>query len=243
MEITKRTAIELTDLFDLAACDLNQYLGPGRAVTVFVRATSFENSIPQLRRGLTPEEQQQCGTFNSKSIAQRFIIYRGILRVLIARCLRLAENTICFEKTDYNKPYLQSLINNRDLRFNLSHSKDLAIYAFSYRREIGIDIEAVNARMVGLSAAEMVLASSELEALDTLPSKNRILKFLRLWTQKEAVSKALGLGFALNFKEMVLGFELETNSELKIMDRNIAIHDISQYDEYLATLAIDISKV
>jgi 4'-phosphopantetheinyl transferase len=44
---------------------------------------------------------------------------------------------------ELGKPALARGYKDSDLRFNVSHSDDVAVYAFSSGREIGIDVEAV----------------------------------------------------------------------------------------------------
>lgn len=84
------------------------------------------------------------------------------------------------------------------MRFNLSHSGAIAIYALSDEREVGVDIEmlerapsatrnevAIARRMLGIKVAERLLA---------LAPHQRAEEFLRAWVAHEAVVKCLGLG-------------------------------------------------
>jgi len=234
---------EFHELSEIASRDFSQHLDLNQILVVLIRIKGFAKDLMQFERYLTNRENERYKAYQTKSRAQQFIIHRGILRLLCARCLAQPKTAIHFAETAYHKPFIKSQINQIDLRFNLSHSQNHAIYAFALKREIGIDIEATNNRSVDLSGAESVLAPSELGELYTLPSSNRIISFLKLWTQKEAISKALGLGLALNFKDIVLGFEQNKYSKVKIMGETIGVHDISQYNEYVAALAVEMPNV
>ena len=82
------------------------------------------------------------------------------------------------------------------LRFNVSHSADLAVVAVSRGREVGVDLE----RMRPITEAERIVASffsaAEVDAFAAIPEPDRAAAFLRGWTRKEAVLKGFGVGIS-----------------------------------------------
>ncbi len=78
--------------------------------------------------------------------------------------------------------------------FNISHGRmhDAAAVALGVR--IGIDIEEL-APPDRDGVAETVMSAWELGHFMSLPAHERDRAFLRLWTRKEAVMKAAGVGF------------------------------------------------
>ena len=78
--------------------------------------------------------------------------------------------------------------------FNLSHSGEYTVLAVS-DSSVGVDIECCSLRHVRV--AESVYTPAELCWMNEAPEE----RFTLLWTLKEAVSKALGLGLALPFRE------------------------------------------
>ena len=84
------------------------------------------------------------------------------------------------------KPYLPG-----GPAFNLSHSGTACILARGEGKEIGADIEEINEKHIDL--APEVYTGSELEWMREEPVK----RFFRLWTWKESVMKATGLGMSL----------------------------------------------
>jgi 4'-phosphopantetheinyl transferase len=92
------------------------------------------------------------------------------------------------------KPALARGYAGSDLRFNVSHSDDVAVYAFSSGHEIGVDVEAVRAMPDGDDIAARFFSRCENETYLALNARDRPLGFFNCWTRKEAFIKALGDG-------------------------------------------------
>ncbi len=85
------------------------------------------------------------------------------------------------------------------VNFNLSHSGAYTVLAVS-DRSVGVDIELCSLRHI--SVAKAVYTEAEIQWMN----ENQEERFTLLWTAKEAVSKALGLGLGLKFTDFeVLG--------------------------------------
>lgn len=94
------------------------------------------------------------------------------------------------------------------IEFNLSHSGSHVLIAFARDQALGVDVEAVDGRHRSIMAiAQRFFAPDEAAALARLDEAERRLAFLRLWTCKEAVLKALGSG--LHFGLDRLRFSLD----------------------------------
>ena len=75
----------------------------------------------------------------------RFIAGRALLRDLLAGYLGQPPGSIRFAYNEWGKPALAAGFAARDLRFNLSHSQGLAMYAFVLERDVGVDLEMIRA--------------------------------------------------------------------------------------------------
>jgi phosphopantetheinyl transferase len=97
---------------------------------------------------------------------------RGVLRTLLGRYLDRDPRELRFTLGPHGKPALvrARVGPTEDLRFNLSHSGSLALYAVTVGRELGIDIECARERYTD--------------------------EFLRAWVAHEAVVKCRGVGLA-----------------------------------------------
>jgi 4'-phosphopantetheinyl transferase len=83
------------------------------------------------------------------------------------------------------------------VRFNVSHSEDLALYAMSSVFDCGVDLEAHRSTADLDTLVQHFFSHAECRALAALNPRDRSEAFFRCWVRKEAVIKATGLGLAL----------------------------------------------
>ncbi|MER5430593.1 4'-phosphopantetheinyl transferase superfamily protein [Streptomyces sp. NPDC002588] len=86
--------------------------------------------------------------------------------------------------------------------FSVTHSGGLVGVAVCRGAEVGLDLEEADAPLDVDAAARTALAAPELTALYARPSAGRQAAFLRVWTRKEAVLKALGVGLRVPLREL-----------------------------------------
>jgi 4'-phosphopantetheinyl transferase len=81
------------------------------------------------------------------------------------------------------------------IRFNLSHSGDLALFAFTANCEIGVDLEEVqNMSDIEQIASRYFCRAEASELLSIADTELKQKAFYRCWTRKEAYVKAVGDG-------------------------------------------------
>ncbi len=90
------------------------------------------------------------------------------------------------------------VIDRPDLWISTSYSESKMAVAFS-NVEIGVDIEHVDAVTKVEDVVETLFHRNEQKAMQTAAIDQRDALFARIWTQKEAYSKALGKGFEIEF--------------------------------------------
>lgn len=148
----------------------------------------------RLAATLSADERERARRFHFERDRQHFITGRGILRDIIARYLRVDAAEVEFEYGVFGKPRLTSG-SAIDLRFNLAHSHELALYAVSLNRDLGIDIEHLKAELA-LDLAGQFFSEQERADLNRVPPEQMPLAFLNCWTRKEAYIKARGEGLS-----------------------------------------------
>ena len=92
---------------------------------------------------LPPDESKRASQFNFPSDRQRFVASRALLRTILRAYLTAGANDVSFSYSDKEKPSLGSVHADSGITFNVSHSGGIALYAFTRRREIGVDVEQV----------------------------------------------------------------------------------------------------
>jgi 4'-phosphopantetheinyl transferase len=148
---------------------------------------------------LDAAEQARAARFVRARDRRRFARCRAALREILGGLLVKEPASIQFRSVARGKPELD-LADLDDgqpaLRFNVSHSSNLAIIAVSSRHELGIDLEQI--RPIG--EAERIVQSffsvAEQAEFATIDALARPMAFVRGWTRKEAILKGLGVGIA-----------------------------------------------
>ena len=165
------------------------------------RASLGENSLclQELVKTLSSDELDRANRFHFEADRNRFIIGRGILRNLLGYYLDLEPHQLQFCYGSHGKPALKT---SDLLHFNLSHSQDLALYAFTRDRQIGIDLEYIR-HIPGLDQiVTQFFSARERATFLALPSIQQLAAFFHGWTCKEAILKALGDGLALPLNQV-----------------------------------------
>jgi 4'-phosphopantetheinyl transferase len=154
--------------------------------------------IQSLRFTLSEEELARADRFHFPRDRDRFVLARALLRRILARYAGVdpAELQFCFGP--HGKPSLSSETTGGALRFNVSHSLGVALFAVSRESEVGVDIEFVRQNFGWEQIAGRFFSSRENLLLRTLPERARAEAFFQLWTRQEAYVKAIGLGLALS---------------------------------------------
>jgi 4'-phosphopantetheinyl transferase len=94
----------------------------------------------------------------------------------------------------------------RDLRTvtSLTHTDGLVACGLAQAGTIGVDAEAITQGGEWPALLDSVLTHQERACLEMQSQAERPEEFLRYWTLKEAISKALGVGLALPFQAVSL---------------------------------------
>jgi 4'-phosphopantetheinyl transferase len=156
---------------------------------------------------LSAEERTRAQSFRSALHRDRFTVAHGALREILAT--RLGQDPVKLELLSGadDKPRIRRRPGVADLRFSLSHSDGLALVAVVRGREVGVDLERIDARTEVSKLARRFFAPEEVAAFDALDPADRRHGFFRCWTRKEAYLKALGTGLHLPLDRFAVTLE------------------------------------
>lgn len=149
---------------------------------------------------LSKDERDRASRFHFQKDHEHFIAARGVLRVLLGTYLNLTPEELRFRYSPYGKPSLDVGPDSERLRFNLSHSHERALLAFTRAGEIGVDLEFMRADFASHEVAERWFSNREVEMFSALPGSLRTEAFFNCWTRKEAYVKARGEGLSYPLK-------------------------------------------
>jgi 4'-phosphopantetheinyl transferase len=168
-------------------------------------------AVPELAREdfqgvLAKEEIARAAQFHFEKDRNHWIVARGILRILLGRYVNTAPDQLKFSSNAYGKPFLAFPSLSTQLQFNVSHSQDLALYAFTFNRQVGIDVEHKRADLDYEALATVSFSPNEQACLRSLPYDLKQEAFFNCWTRKEAYIKARGIGFSIPTNQFDVSF-------------------------------------
>lgn len=153
---------------------------------------------------LSRAEKDQTTKFYFIEDRNRFIIRRGVLRVLLSRYLNNSPEFIIFELGEFNKPQLAIAGNDAKINFNLSFSKNLALIGVTLAKNIGVDIEFMENKKDLEAISKRYFSTGEIQELSRLPKDKFLEGFYNCWTRKEAFIKGVGQGLQFPLDKFVV---------------------------------------
>ena len=156
---------------------------------------------------LDAAEREQAQSFLFEKDRLLYVSSHAWLRRILASYLHCAHPAaLRFEHAASGKPSLEKRFQTlpSPLHFNLSHTHGAIVIGLSMVGEIGVDVERVRPVLDIERLFSGVLHDTELQSLRAMGDDQRQLAFHRLWTIKEAYTKALGTGLAHPFGRVVV---------------------------------------
>lgn len=147
-----------------------------------------------LIEALDASERERAKRMASGELTRRFSMARGLLRHVLAAYLDCASSDIAIDQLADERPSVRA----GDVVFNLSHSNSRVAIGVQRGGSLGIDIETVTGKRDELTIARSAFGAQERAFLEQLTGPERSWHFLRLWTCREAVLKAVGSGWRDN---------------------------------------------
>ncbi|GAB2890531.1 4'-phosphopantetheinyl transferase superfamily protein [Paraburkholderia jirisanensis] len=185
--------------------------------------------------------------------AERFVFARDRCAYLAAHgLLRLALSASVpayqpaewlFSAGAYGRPELHAQMHSC-LRFNLSHCASRVTCVVCAELDCGVDVEPLGRHEASPAMQASCLAPSELARIDMLTDIQRAAMFIRFWTLKEALSKAVGKGLGLPFQQ--LAFELDPKPAVRAVPAEAAgpwwLAHRSTTDGHIESLALRVKE-
>jgi len=153
-----------------------------------------EDVFSTLRKVLSADEKDRASRFHFEKDARRFIVARGSVRSILGAYTESRAENLRFSYSPEGKPSLEQPAS--DIRFNVSHSRDVALLAIARGRNLGVDVEWKNEEIEVEKLAERFFSTQEHRSLLCQAPGKKVAAFFRGWTCKEAFLKAQGMGLS-----------------------------------------------
>ena len=203
------------------------------------------STIHSLQSILSEEEVKRARQFYFEKDRLHWIGARGILRMLLGYYLDIDPRVVSFVTNDYGKLFIAHPSDGIRLRFNLTHSGDIALYAFTYDRHVGVDVEYMRSGIDFEKLAQNHFSPYECAVLRALPPALREEAFFLCWTRKEAYIKARGSGLSIPLDQFDVSLtpgepaELLDSREDPHGTANWSLHALTPGERYAGALVVE----
>jgi 4'-phosphopantetheinyl transferase len=188
---------------------------------------------------LSSSEQERAARFKFAQHRQRFVVAHAAVRAILAQYLKTTPLSLQFVNGLNGKPKLAEEFARSDIRFNLSHSFDLALLAVTRGREVGIDVELVKEDYAFDDVAARFFTAQELAAFRAMPVRLQRQSFFKCWTSKEAFLKAKGTGLSGKLDEVEITLSSEERVTVNASVPGWTLSELKPGNNYEAALVIE----
>jgi 4'-phosphopantetheinyl transferase len=155
-------------------------------------------SVAAMARVLSQAELARASRFGRPELRARYVVGRATLRAILGEALGVEPAQVAIVRGRRGRPAIEG----GHLDFNVSHTAGRAIFAVTRSGRIGVDIEHAERQVNVQGIARKFMSPGERAMLERLDADERRRALLRLWTCKEAMSKATGDALSAPFREL-----------------------------------------
>ena len=149
-------------------------------------------------RLLSKEELVKINRLKNKQSRLKSVVARSGLRILSGVYLNKDPKKIIFKKLHNGKP----IIDSHKFYFNLSHSLNWIVWAFSISGKVGVDLEFIRDNVAYEKIADRYFHRCEIQKMNQSNDPKRL--FFDLWAAKESLVKASGKGVFAGMKDITI---------------------------------------
>lgn len=197
------------------------------------------------REILSVDERVRASRFRFHTDSDRFIAARSSLRIILARYLQIQPAGLKFGQNAFGKPHLAGGQDQLGLRFNISHSHDMALLAVARNRDVGVDVEFRRPDFATDEIAQRFFSRLERNQLAAIAAEQKTEAFFNCWTRKEAYIKARGVGLSFPLDQFDVSFAPDAPPALLGNRRDAtevsrwSFEELSPADGYAAALTVE----
>ena len=198
-----------------------------------------EEDVTTLAGWLSDAEHARAARYANPALARRYIAGRAALRWLLGRALGARPRDVEIERGRRGRPQLR----DARLDFNVSNTRNVALVALCGTPDVrvGVDVEHRDRTLDHVGLARKFLTPRERASIAHLEADEHRRTFLRLWTCKEAMSKATGDALSAPLRRL----DVAVRPELALGDgpapyepAHWRLAAVAVPDDYLATVAL-----
>jgi 4'-phosphopantetheinyl transferase len=192
---------------------------------------------------LSADERLQWEKFRHDRDRDRYLITRVMAREILGDYLGIEPQALRFQRSSTGKPEVESRLSARHVQFNITHCEGLVALALA-QGPVGIDAEPKN-RQIELDVARLILTSEEQSELQSWPVEHKRYRLLQYWTMKEALVKAMGVGFSKPLDSVAVQFTAYNEPQISHLLGDVSgsgnwfvFQSADQFADHLFSLAL-----
>jgi 4'-phosphopantetheinyl transferase len=196
--------------------------------------------LEHARELISADETERAARFMFERDRRRYLVAHVALHRILNRYLPGAPINLSFDVSPNGKPGLPpEILATSAVRFNLSHSHEMALFAVTRGREIGVDIEYVNERFEFQDIADKFFTAKEVSAMRGLAPDLQRRAFFKCWTSKEAFLKAKGTGLSGKLDEVEISLNSAQRVQIGAAVPGWSLTELQPIEEYEAALVLE----
>lgn len=150
---------------------------------------------------LSDDERERAHQLRCAGRRHEHVVSRALVRSVVWRLTNVPHAESRFRVSPLGRPEVDGPSQAQGLSFSLSHTRGLIVCVTAWDRRVGVDAERVRLDDAVLDVATRSFDPAEAAAVLALAGAERRLRFLQLWTLKEALGKARGVGLRAHLPE------------------------------------------
>ncbi|RDI97061.1 hypothetical protein DVT68_18400 [Dyella solisilvae] len=165
-------------------------LAVGAALVLLFDSTPWQRFRDHALPLLSAAEQVRAQRFRNGHHRDAYVLAHAIWRLVLGTVLELDGAQVLLTSSPEGQPQLPGT----PYATSLSHTGNMVAIALTRAACVGIDIEQSPTRVALRDLSKVVCTPAEIVALEQLSPAQRDAALLALWTRKEALLKAFGVG-------------------------------------------------
>ena len=180
--------------------DKGNHGSSGDLVVYHGLAESFSNKLPVLYEYLSEHEKSRADHFKHESDYRCYVAVHALLRIELSKLLNTKPRFIKMGESEFGKPFIQGV----DLPFSLSRTGNLFAFVVGHSNQfLGIDIEQIKPKIDFINISRNYFSIKEQQLIISFKdADDQKRTFFEMWTRKEALVKALGIGINTDLRKI-----------------------------------------
>jgi 4'-phosphopantetheinyl transferase len=172
--------------------DTSYHVKSGKLVVYHGLTESFVNKLPFFYDYLSDHEKSRAECFKHESDYNCYVSVHALLRIELSKLLGIKAKSIKIGVSEYGKPFIPGI----DLPFNLSRTRNLFAFVVGHSNQyLGIDIEQIKPKIDFVNISRNYFSIKEHQLMLSYRNiADQKRTFFEIWTRKEALLKAIGVG-------------------------------------------------